>query len=568
MRLRQHAVRLGSLGAVFALAATACGGGSGGGTSSSTQTTSSSGKKGGTLNVLLIADFEHLDPQRNYVGSALNFGTRLLYRTLTAYQSKPGAAGSQIVPDLATDLGRPSNGGKTWEFTLKDGVKYEDGTPITCTDLKYGVERSFSSQITDGPQYAQAYLANSASYRGPYVGGNNGGKGLSSITCKDQKTIVYQLGQPVGDFNYTVTLPQFSPVPQAKDTNVKYDNRPFSSGPYKIESYTRQKQITLVRNTQWDPKTDPIRKALPDKVVGVFGLDPSVIDQRLMADAPSDQTAVMLDSNIQAENISTVTTDPTMKKRLIAGLSGFTRYLAINTAKVKDLKVRQAIEYAIDKESYRGTRGGKDAGDFANSMITPLLTSYKKFDVYPAPATGDQAKAKALLTAAGALGTKLTIDIANTPTNAKSAAAFKEALGKAGFNVTINPINTDVFYTTIGKRATENELALVGWGPDWTNGSSVIPPLFDGRLLVPEGNNNYAQLNDPAINAGIATANQETDLTKQATLWGDLDQKVLEDAAVVPLIYDRNNQLQGSKVTGGFLHSFFGQADFATLGVS
>jgi peptide/nickel transport system substrate-binding protein len=356
-------------------------------------------------------------------------------------------------------------------------------------------------------------------------------------------------------------------VPEKKDTNVRYDDHPFSSGPYKVESYTRDKQITLVRNENWDPETDSIRKALPDKVVAVFGLDPSVIDQRMIADAPADQTAVMLDSNVQAEDIATVTTDPNMKKRLIAGLSGFTRYLAINTAKVKDLKVRQAIEYAINKESYRGTRGGKEAGDFATSMITPLLASHKKFDVYPAPPTGDQAKAKSLLQEAGALGTSLKIDLPNTPQNAKSGAAFKEALDKAGFKATINPINPDVFYSTIGKTSTENELTLVGWGPDWTNGSSVIPPLFDGKLIAPEGNNNYAQLNDPAVNNGIAEATKETDLAKQAAMWGELDQKVIEDAAVVPLIYDRNTQLQGSKVTGGFLHSFFGQADFATLGV-
>jgi peptide/nickel transport system substrate-binding protein len=567
MRRRRHAVQMGAMAAVMAMTAAACGGSDNGGSGNGSSTGAKAGK-GGTLNILLVADFEHLDPQRNYVGSALNFGTRLLYRTLTAYQSKPGADGSKIVPDLATDLGRPSNGSRTWEFTLKDGLKYEDGSPIVCADLKHGVERSFSSQITDGPQYAQAYLADAAKYKGPYVDGNNGGKGLTSVTCKNDKTIVYQLAAPVGDFNYTVTLPQFSPVPKAKDTNVKYDDRPFSSGPYKVESYTRDKQITLVRNENWDPETDTVRKALPDKVVAVFGLDPSVIDQRMMADAPADQSAIMLDSNVQAENIATVSNDPVMKKRLIVGLSGFTRYLAINTAKVKDLKVRQAIEYAIDKESYRGTRGGKDAGDFATSMITPLLTSYKKFDVYPAPPTGDQGKARALLQEAGALGTRLKIDIANTPQNAKSGAAFKEALDKAGFKATINPINPDVFYSTIGKTSTQNELTLVGWGPDWTNGSSVITPLFNGKLIAPEGNNNYAQLNDPAINQGIADATQETDLTKQATLWGELDQKVLEAAAVVPLIYDRNTQLEGSRVTGGFLHSFFGQADLATLGVS
>lgn len=542
----------------------ACAGGDG---SSGDRKATETARSGGTLDILFLADFEHLDPQRNYVLPAMEFGSRLLYRTLTAYDSKPGPAGSRIVPDLATDLGRPSNHGMTWEFTLKTGVRFENGAPIVCADVKYGVERSFSRQITDGPKYAQAYLADTEGYPGPYVQGDNRGVGLPSITCKDSRTIVFQLAHPVGDFNYTVTLPQFSPVPKAKDTGVAYDNRPFSSGPYEIETYVRGKSITLVRNPYWDPKTDPVRKAYPDKVHAVFGLDPAVIDQRLIADSPPDQTALMLDSFVQPEDLQSVLGDRSLRKRLVTGLSGYVRYLAINTAKVRDIRVREAIEYAIDKEAYRRARGGASAGAYATTMITPLMTSHKDFDVYRVPPAGDQATARALLTEAGALGSKLTIDFADTPTNAESAAAFQRALDKSGFVTSLKPIDVDVYFSTIGNSAGQDELVLAGWGPDWTNGSSVIPPLFDGRRITIRGNENYAQLDDPEINKLIDDANLVTDLHRQAALWGDLDQKVMEKAAVVPLIYDRTNQLVGSKVKGGFLHSFYGQTDLATLSV-
>ncbi|MDQ1641848.1 MAG: peptide/nickel transport system substrate-binding protein [Actinomycetota bacterium] len=563
MTLRKNAVRLAAGGAVLALTATACGGG--GGSSSSTKSSGApKGDKGGTLNVLLIADFEHLDPQRNYVSSALNFGSRLLTRSLTGYASVPGPNGSQLVPDLATDLGKPSDGNKTWTFTLKDGVKFEDGSAIKCADVKYGVERSMSDQITAGPQYAKQYLVGGDKYVGPY---KDGGKGLDSIQCTDDKTIVFKLNKAIGDFNYTTSLPTFSPVPKAKDTNIKYDDHPVSTGPYKIQSYARQKSLVLVRNENWDPETDTIRKAYPDKIVATFGLDPAVIDQRLIADAPQDQTAIMLDSSIQAENLASVLNDPNLKKRTAAGLDGFVRYLAINTVKVKDLKVRQAIEYAINKESYRGTRGGADAGDYATGTITPVMKSHKDFNVYDAPPTGDPAKAKGLLTSANAMGFKLKIDFANTPTNAKSGAAFKEALDKAGFKTTLNPINPDTYYDVIGKPKTQNELSLAGWGPDWPNGSSVIPPLFDGKQIVPEGNQNFAQLNDPEVQAKIAAANNETDLTKQAALWGDLDELIMQKAAVVPLIYGKTNQIAGSKVKNVYLHAFYGELDMAALAV-
>jgi peptide/nickel transport system substrate-binding protein len=565
MTLKKHAAKAAALGAVLALTATACGGSSSGGGNASSSGGRDTAKAGGTFKLLMVADFEHLDPQRNYVSSALNFGSRLLYRALTGYKSVSGPDGSQIVPDLATDLGKGSDDNKTWTFTLRDGLKFEDGSPIACADLKYGVERSMSDQITDGPAYAKNYLVGGDTYPGPY---KDGGKGLDSIVCKDTKTIEFHLNKSVGDFAYTVSLPTFSAVPKAKDTNVKYDDHPVSSGPYKIETYQRQKSLTLVRNTNWDPKSDPIRKAYPDRIEVTFGLDPTVIDQRLIADAPADQTAGMLDSSIQAENLQTVLTQPQLKARTIAGLDGFTRYLAINTKKVTDQKVRQAIEYAIDKEAYRGTRGGKEAGDYATSMITPVLKSHKDFDVYQSPPTGDPTKAKQLLTEAGKAGLSLKIDVPNTPVGQKGGAAFQEALQKAGFKVSLNPINPDNFYSTIGKTAVQNDLSLVGWGPDWPNGSSVIPPLFDGKQIVPEGNQNYSQLNDPEVQAGLDKANSTTNLDEQAKQWGDLDQMVIEKAAVVPLLWTKTNQIFGSKVKGAYLHAFYGEVDLASVSVA
>ena len=568
MTLTKTGVKVASFGAVAALTLAACGGSNSTGTSSSSA--APAGNKGGTLNVLMIADFEHLDPQRNYVSDALNFGSRLLYRSLTGYKSVPGKAGSELEPDLATDLGKASNGNKTWEFTIRDGVKYQDGTDVTCADLKYGIERSFSDQITGGPSYAKDYLGgNSSTYKGPYV--DKSADGLTSVTC-DGKKVTFQLNRAIGDFNYTVSLPTFSPVPAAKDTNIKYDNVVWSTGPYQIQTYNRDKNMILVRNKSWDESTDPIRKAYPDTINVTFGIDGPTIDARLKADSGDDQSAVMLDSTIQGENLSAFLADPALKSRISSGFDGFVRYLAINTAKVTDVKVRQAIQLALNKKSYRGTRGGEQAGAYATSTITPALSSHKDFkDRATDNPEGDPAAATALLASDNVTApVALKLDFANTATNAKSAAAFKEGLERVAlFKVTLNAINPDVYYDTIGKTATQGDLSLAGWGPDWPSGSSVIPPLFDGRQIKPEGNQIFSQLNDPAVNSGIDAANAETDLTKQATMWGDLDQLVVVDkAAVIPLIYGTTNQMVGSKVKGAFLHAFYGEIDMATLSVA
>jgi peptide/nickel transport system substrate-binding protein len=120
--------------------------------------------KGCTLTVLSNQDFTHLDPARNWVMTDMEFGTRLLYRTLVTYKAAPGAAGSELVPDLATDLGSPSNGARTWTFHLRPGVKYEDGSPVTAQDVKYNVERSFSPELPGGADYADRYLAGAQGY--------------------------------------------------------------------------------------------------------------------------------------------------------------------------------------------------------------------------------------------------------------------------------------------------------------------------------------------------------------------------------------------------------------------
>ena len=191
-----------------------------------TTATSMAPTAGGTIYVLSFTEqWNQVDPQRVYNGEDLAFFSATIYRSLTAYKfSADPVEGTSLTPDLATDLGTATNGGKTWSFTLRDGVTFQDGSPITCADIKYGVSRTFATDvINQGPTYAIAYLDiptdadGTSAYKGPYKGT---GAGLydKAVTCStDGKTITFNLNKPVADFNYTVTL-GFSPVPKAADT--------------------------------------------------------------------------------------------------------------------------------------------------------------------------------------------------------------------------------------------------------------------------------------------------------------------------------------------------------------
>ena len=161
-----------TLGAALALTTVAACSSSKGGSSGSGPTTT---KPGGTLYYTTgTRNVEHWDPQRMYIGRDLANATRLFYRTLTMLSGD-----NKLVPDLATDTGKASNGNKTWTFTLKTGPTWQDGSPVTCADLKYGVSRTFAQDIiTGGPSYALQFLNIPATpndqtfntaYHGPYT---------------------------------------------------------------------------------------------------------------------------------------------------------------------------------------------------------------------------------------------------------------------------------------------------------------------------------------------------------------------------------------------------------------
>ena len=155
--------------AASALVLAACGGGSDNGSAGS-----GDAKPGGTIYFLSNAEqIQHLDPQRNYTGEDLAFASAYLHRTLTAYKySDDAATAGELVGDLATDTGTSEEDGKVWKFTLRDGVKWEDGSAVTCEDVKYGVSRTFAQDvITDGPTYAISLLEGVADYKGPYANG-------------------------------------------------------------------------------------------------------------------------------------------------------------------------------------------------------------------------------------------------------------------------------------------------------------------------------------------------------------------------------------------------------------
>ncbi|MEV7413748.1 ABC transporter substrate-binding protein [Streptomyces sp. NPDC089919] len=519
--------------------------------------------KGGTLTVLSNQDFGHLDPARNWVMPTMDFGTRLLYRTLVTFKAEPGAAGSELVPDLATDLGKSSNGGRTWTFQLKEGLKYEDGSPIKAADVKYNVERSFSPDLTGGPDYAARYLANTKGYTGPLKG-----KHLDSIKTPDDRTIVFELNRPVAEFAATATLPTFSPVPQSKETGTQYDARVFSSGPYKIESYERDKKLVLVRNEHWDAATDPVRKAYPDKFVVVMGLKGGQIDDRIIASAGADASTVEW-ANMRPESAPKVLPKPEVKARLLAESQGCTTMLQLNTSRApfNDLKVRQAFQYAVDKDSLLTAGGGPAFNEIATAYLPAALSGGKQADTLKIAPGGDPAKAKELLKAAGK--DKLKVSLTVSTGDKTKAEAIQQALSRVGVETVIDAVDPGAFYDVVGDTTTAPDMTLSGWCPDYPSGSTFLPFVFDGRTIKVKGNSgNYAQFKDEATMKRIDEINAMTDAAAANKAWIALDAEIMAKAPAVPVTLERKPLLIGTNIAGAFGHPVWvGQIDYATVGL-
>ncbi|GGV07154.1 ABC transporter [Kitasatospora herbaricolor] len=504
-------------------------------------------KAGGTVKDIERDDFEHLDPAQVYTNTGSNF-SQLITRGLTGYKQE----GSKVtlVGDLATDAGKPSDGGKTWTFTLKDGVKWENGEAITSADVKHSIERTFAPFITQGASYVQQWLTDQdyrKAYEGPY-----GGKHLDNVIAQDPKTIVFKFDKPHADFNYAMAMTTYAVVSEKGDTKEEYDKKPLSSGPYKIVDRVTDKTLTLERNTNWDAKTDPIRNAYPDKWNFEFGFQAiPATDKLIAADKGEDQTTMSFYASTAGDRLQKVLGDASLKDRLVKGNSPYADYYWINNKRITNQKVREALIQAWPLQQIRQTEGGPDTGDYSRSLLNPTVAGFQETDVWGkiAKPEGDPDKAKALLKEAGAENQKIVYAYNNTPKQQQISVVIESALKKAGFDVVIKPIDTKTWYDEISKVDKEIDVFWGGWGADWPTGATVLPVLFDGRTIA-DGSQNYSNFNDPEINAEIDRIMALSDSAEQNKAWGALDKKILEKAPAIPGITNKFYILHGSKIGG------------------
>ncbi|WP_449063874.1 ABC transporter substrate-binding protein [Planomonospora algeriensis] len=526
--------------------------------------------KGGTLKFAISEDWDSVDPGDTYYALSWNL-VRIYGRSLVTYTPAPGAEGRKLSADLAENLGESSDDGKTWTYKLRAGVKFEDGTPITSKDVKYAVLRSMDKETyPNGPTYFNDWLDLPKDFKSVYKTPDVNTD--SAIETPDDQTIVFHLKKPYAGFDNFAALPGTIPVPQAKDTGVKYREHVIASGPYKFEKVEAGKQYTLVRNEHWDQATDPVRKALPDRYEITLGVNADDLDNRIIS---GDLHVDLAGSGVQPAALGRVLSDPAMKARVDNPTGTRTWYTSIisDVPPLDNVECRKAIIYGADRVGLQNAYGGEFAGgEIATGLMPPSIGGWKKLDLYPT-GTGDAAKAKEALTACGKPdGFETTMAYrADRPKEKATAESLQQALAKVGIKLTLKGYPTSDYFTLYAGKpefVKKNGVGLAtnGWGADWNDGFGFMSQIVDSRTIRASGNYNLS-IKDKEVDGLIDQALTESDTAKRDAIWGQIDQLVMERAYVLPSVWSKSVLVRPQGASNVFVTGAFDMYDYLGMGV-
>jgi peptide/nickel transport system substrate-binding protein len=342
-------------------------------------------------------------------------------------------------------------------------------------------------------------------------------------------------------------------VPEKQDTKEKYDKAPAALGPYKVSEYKAGKSLKLVKNTQWDAKTDSVRHQYVDGYNFTTTIDQASQTKRLIADQGEAKNAIQWTDAVDTAQIQDVVSNAAVNKRTVKGYQPYVWQMSFNLDKIKDKKIRDAITYAIPGQAMVQADGGRYGGEIAGGLFAPTLPGFDaKYDPYGKlkKPNGDLEKAKELIKEAGVKeGTKLTYAYANSPRGQAQQVIIKDALAKIGFDVQAKEIDRATFYEQVGKLKNPYDLYMTGWGQDWPSQSTVVTPVYDGTQIA-DGSPNYSHINDPQVNKLIEEA-LKLEPAEAAAKWEQAHKRIVEEInPAAPVYYSKTIQLFGSNIGG------------------
>jgi peptide/nickel transport system substrate-binding protein len=516
--------------ALLAIGLVACGGGSssssGGSNSEPSETSETTGggssesDDGGTLKGAYTSFPDYMDPQISYTAEGWT-AMRPVYVPLLTYKPAAEEEGAEIIPGLAKELPKVTNGGKTYTMFLREGLKYSNGEPIKAGDFKYAVERCFLTNSGGSPFYTD--IVGAEKFAKTKKGGIAGIK-------VNEKTgeIVINLEQPAGTFPNELALMFVAPVPQNTPDEDQSASPPPASGPYMITKSEPGRGWDYERNPYW-AKDNGRQIELPAGHVDKIEIEVNRNQSTQVNDIESGKLNWIFDppptdryQQVKEQFEGTqFKPEPTIS----------TYYFWMNQTQepFNNQKVREAVNYAVDPAALERIYTGQIIG--TQQILPPGMPGYKKIELFP----HNVAKAKELVAQSGVKDNEVTVWTDSESPNNDAGTYYAGVLNEIGLKAELKILNPDNYFTVIGNTSTPNlDTGFADWFEDFPHPNDFFDILLNGESIQPTNNQNFSQINEEALNTKINKLAEEQLGPQQEKEYAELDEEFMKTATWAP----------------------------------
>lgn len=451
----------------------ACGGGN--------DSSGAGGSGGGDISVTMTSFPDYVDPQLSYTVE----GWETLYNVYTpllTYRHAKGQDGTEVVAALAQDMPEISPDGLTYKLKLRSNMRYSDGTPIKASDFTYAIKRLFKAN-SGGSVFFE-----------PIVGAKEYAAGTANeisgiVTNDDTGDITITLTAPNGTFDNVLGLPFAAPVPPSTPLDKDATNNPPpASGPFMITNVQAPQTMTLERNPNFSSVKDAGADEVADAQVDKITITQNKSNTAQVTDIEQNRVDYMSDPP-DADRLAEVKSRYGDRFRMEDSINTYYFWMNTQTAPFNDVRVRQAVNYAIDPEALNRVFGGRLHP--SQQILPPGMPGYEEFKLYPGP---DMEKAKALIAQANPADRDITVWTDDEPDRKRIGEYYHDVLTQLGFNATLKVISGDVYWATIGNQSTPDlDTGFADWFQDFPHPDDFFRPLLNGASILPTNGNNFSR---------------------------------------------------------------------------
>jgi peptide/nickel transport system substrate-binding protein len=482
---------------------------------------SSSGKEGGTLKATFGSFPASLDPGLAYTGEG-STAVYDVYIPLLTYAHASGGAGSRVIPGLAEALPKISDGGRTYTLTLRKGLKYSDGKPVKASDFAHAIERLFKLNSPGSPFYSDIVGAEA------FAKTKQGG--ISGITTDDKTgRIVIHLAEPRGTFTNELALPFAALLPAGTPAEDLTADPPPATGPYVLSAARPGRGWDYKRNPQWARNNAELLPDIPSGHVDRIEVDVVRNHATQVNDVESGRYDWMGNPPPADRYAAVKSKYEGSQFKVEPTISTYFFWMNTTQAPFDDVKVRQAVNYAVDARALERVYSGQLSG--TQQILPPGMPGYKRSDLYP----HSLAKAKELVAAAKPSDRAITIWTDNESPNDEAGEYLEGVLKELGFETTLKIVNADNYFSLVGNESTPNlDIGFANWFEDYPHPNDFFQPLLAGESIAPAGTTNLSRFDDSQLNAEIDRLGEGPLTPRVEAEYAQLDRKFMEQAPMVP----------------------------------